>query len=303
MRPPVLTKSSCSYIVGRRYFAASSTSLALCELKNADARISRASARAFTAASKAPSKVSGSATSSNWSVRPRRWPASSVASAHLRGVFKSRSTATRRIFGSAHQQFQAFCAEFGIEKRDPRHVAAGVRQIAHRAGRDGVSEGGKDNRDRRGCFLDGANRQRRGGDDHVWPERHEFGREPWNGLGSAGSGAIDVGDAPALDIAEIIHASAEGLEMLRQPGIKNSNLRKRGPLLRARRERPRGRSAEQSDEGAPPHSITSLARVTSDGGRSRPSALAVLRLIVNSILVGNSIGRSPGSAPFRIRST
>src|SRR5215467_2510550 len=131
-------------------------------------------------------------------------------------------------------------AEFGIEKRDPRHVAARVRQIAHRAGRDGVSEGGKDNRDRRGCFLDGTDRQRRGGDDHVWPEHHEFGREPWNGLGSAGSGAIDVGDAPALDIAEIIHASAEGLEMLRQPGIKNSNLRKRGPLLRARRERPRG---------------------------------------------------------------
>src|SRR5262249_10154790 len=57
MRPPVRTKSSCSYIVGRRYFAASSTSLALCELKNADARTSSASARALTAASKALSNV------------------------------------------------------------------------------------------------------------------------------------------------------------------------------------------------------------------------------------------------------
>src|SRR5215831_19497870 len=51
------------------------------------------------------------------------------------------------------------------------------------------------------------------------------------------------------------------------------------------------------------YSITSSARVTSEGGRSRPSALAVLRLIVSSILVGNSIGRSPALAPFRIRST
>ena len=38
-------------------------------------------------------------------------------------------------------------------------------------------------------------------------------------------------------------------------------------LLRARRERPRGRrAAEQRDELAPPHSITSSARASSVGG-------------------------------------
>src|SRR5262249_3301792 len=96
--------------------------------------------------------------------------------------------------------------------------------------------------------------------------RQESGREPWNGLGSAGRGAIDVGDAPALDIAEIIHASAGGLEMLRQPGIKNSNLRKRGPLLGAPDDRPRyRRGAEQRDELAAFHSITSSARASSEG--------------------------------------
>src|SRR5262249_314695 len=50
-------------------------------------------------------------------------------------------------------------------------------------------------------------------------------------------------------------------------------------LLRAWRERPgRRRAAEQRDELAAPHSITSSARASSVGGTSRPSALAVLRL-------------------------
>src|SRR5262249_8401817 len=60
------------------------------------------------------------------------------------------------------------------------------------------------------------------------------------------------------------------------------------PLLRARRERPRGRrAAEQYDEvTSPHHSITSSASASSLGGMSRPSALAVLRLMTNSNLVG-----------------
>src|SRR6266446_9779833 len=45
-------------------------------------------------------------------------------------------------------------------------------------------------------------------------------------------------------------------------------------------ERPRDcRAAEQRDELAPVHSITSSARASSIGGTSSPSALAVLRLI------------------------
>ena len=58
-------------------------------------------------------------------------------------------------------------------------------------------------------------------------------------------------------------------------------------LLRARRQRPRRRrAAEQRDELAPFHSITSSARASSVGGTSRPSALAVLRLMTSSNLVG-----------------
>src|SRR5262245_6602831 len=78
-------------------------------------------------------------------------------------------------------------------------------------------------------------------------------------------------------------------------------------LLRARHERPRdGRAAEQRDEVAAlhlrGHSITSSARASSVGGISRPSALAVLRLITNWYLVGFCTGRSAGFSPLRMRS-
>src|SRR5262249_51736717 len=73
-------------------------------------------------------------------------------------------------------------------------------------------------------------------------------------------------------------------------------------LLRARRERPRRRAAEQRDELAALHSITSSARSRIEVEISIPIALAVLKLTTSSNLVGCSIGRSVGFAPFAIRS-
>src|SRR5262249_2017484 len=78
-------------------------------------------------------------------------------------------------------------------------------------------------------------------------------------------------------------------------------------LLRARSERPRGRTPEQRDELASlqlgAHSITSSARVSSVGGTVMPSALAVIRLTARSNLVGCSTGKSAGFAPRRTLST
>ena len=51
------------------------------------------------------------------------------------------------------------------------------------------------------------------------------------------------------------------------------------------------------------YSITSFARTSKEGGTVRPSALAVLRLITSSNLVGCSTGRSEGLVPLRILST
>src|SRR5262249_33046472 len=60
-------------------------------------------------------------------------------------------------------------------------------------------------------------------------------------------------------------------------------------------------AAEQRDELAALHSITSSAMASSPGGKLRPNALAVLRLITNSNLVDRMTGRSAGFSPLRIR--
>src|SRR5262249_17487669 len=59
----------------------------------------------------------------------------------------------------------------------------------------------------------------------------------------------------------------------------------------ARAARPRcRRAAEQRDELAALHSITSSARASTVAGMSKPSALAVLRLTTSSYLVGAAWG-------------
>src|SRR5438876_145573 len=57
-------------------------------------------------------------------------------------------------------------------------------------------------------------------------------------------------------------------------------------LLRPRSHRPCRGAADQPDECAPPHSITSSARARSIGGTSRPRSLAVLRLMTRCSAVG-----------------
>src|SRR5262249_22453097 len=76
-------------------------------------------------------------------------------------------------------------------------------------------------------------------------------------------------------------------------------------LLRPRQDRPADgrRAAEQRDELAASHSITSSARNRNDSGIVRPSALAVLRLIASSNLTGCSTGRSAGLVPCKILCT
>jgi hypothetical protein len=68
------------------------------------------------------------------------------------------------------------------------------------------------------------------------------------------------------------------------------------------RERPRrGRAADERDELPTFHSITSSAMASNPGGKLRPNALAVLRLITNSNLLDCMTGKSAGFSPLRIR--
>src|SRR5262249_23137933 len=72
-------------------------------------------------------------------------------------------------------------------------------------------------------------------------------------------------------------------------------------LLRARDNRPRGRSAaEKRDERAPAaHSITSSAATSSVCGTVRPSIRAVERLMTSSNFDDCTTGRSAGFVPLR----
>src|SRR5262249_23539106 len=118
--------------------------------------------------------------------------------------------------------------------------------------------------------------------------------------------AVRDRDVLALDIAGIFEALAESAQKVpdrfgRLHVEKPDDRHRR--LLRARRERPRRRTAEERDEVATFHSITSSARASNVAGISRPSTFAGVRLTTRSNLIGCSIGISAGLAPRRILST
>src|SRR5262245_5649033 len=116
-------------------------------------------------------------------------------------------------------------------------------------------------------------------------------------------------DVASFNVAEVPESSNQAFEIgslfLGTASVpKHPDYRNSSRLLRARRERPRDRrAAEQRHEIAAPHSITSSAMASRVGGTSMPSALAVLRLITSSNVLGCSTGISAGFAPRRILST
>src|SRR5262245_29864407 len=145
--------------------------------------------------------------------------------------------------------------------------------------------------------------------DHVGTQRDQLFRE-WRILIRA-SGCKTVLD---LDVAALRpSALGETDTKCREAsfhlgvvlGVSNQHTNAWHPhgFLRTRRQRPRRCAAEQSDEFASFHSITSSARSRNDSGIVRPSTLAVVRLITRSNLAACSTGISAGFAPRRILST
>src|SRR5262249_21585530 len=111
----------------------------------------------------------------------------------------------------------------------------------------------------------------------------------------------------AFDPAELREALAECCDELLKHRIVGKTAQQHADaahllaLLRARRERPRRNTAEQRDERAAFHSITSSASESRLSEILTPNAFAVLRLITISNWAGCSTGRSAGFAPLRIR--
>src|SRR5262249_30692537 len=129
--------------------------------------------------------------------------------------------------------------------------------------------------------------------DDVRPQRDQFAREFVNVVGIACRPAVidphvvTVGPAQLPQSLQKRRNASLAYRMVFGERHKHADASDLCWLLRARRERPGGRAAEQRDELAAFHSITSSARASSVGGTVRPSALAVLRLITSSYFVGD----------------
>src|SRR5262249_13377380 len=112
---------------------------------------------------------------------------------------------------------------------------------------------------------------------------------------------------PALDVARFVQpfpkSRQEGCLALTRTEAEISDHR-HCRLLRACSQRPCDcGTADERDEVAAPHSITSSARASKGGGTSMPGDFAVLRLMTSSYLVGACTARSAGFPPFNIRLT
>src|SRR5262249_38499999 len=191
-------------------------------------------------------------------------------------------------------------------ERQPSHVAPRPRQTCNQTGAERVAchEHDWDNR----CCLLCRNHCGSQRDDNIDFEPHEFGCDLSDALRACLRPSNLDRDVAALDPTEFSQPLYECSTPLaldrRRARPQEPDHRKFGGLLRARRDRPRGcRAAEQGDELAPFHSITSSARASSVGGTVRPSACAVIRLMTSSNFVACSTGRSPGFAPRKILST
>jgi hypothetical protein len=122
---------------------------------------------------------------------------------------------------------------------------------------------------------------------------------------SLDDGQISSLDVPevAKSIKELTHANVVSGGIIQNTDGRSTDHR-HGRLLRARRQRPGcHRAADERDEFAASHSMTSSARTSSDGGMVSPSAFAVLLLMTNSNRVASRSGNSLGAVPPRIFAT
>src|SRR5262245_59165876 len=147
---------------------------------------------------------------------------------------------------------------------------------------------------------------------HWWPlqprdvlaERDQFGRISACKIDIAGrrTGTVLVSDVAPFEPTQLLKCLAEHrVTVFAADTGEDTDAPHPLRLLRARRQRPRRRAAEQSDELAPSHSITSSARASRVEGTSRPSTLAAWALITSSNLLACMTGKSAGLAPLRMR--
>src|SRR5262249_38348824 len=201
------------------------------------------------------------------------------------------------------QQLDALARKLVLLHGNARDVAAGTVEARDKAGANRVGHQGHD-RNRRGHLLCSERHIGCRSSDEIDLHPDEFGDNLGGAVGASFRKPILEGDGEAFDPAEFAQTVHQGGKPLAEGRARawyeHADERLFRGLLGARRERPRRcRAAEQRDELAPLHSITSSARASSEAGTVSPSAFAVLRLMSSSNLVGTCTGRSAGLTPNR----
>src|SRR5262245_44886752 len=205
------------------------------------------------------------------------------------------------------QEFEPLAGKIGALGRQAGDVAGWSRQAWYEAGADRIVRRREHDRDNR-CHLLCCEHRPSHRYDHIDLESDKLGGNLAKALGTPLRPTILDRHGATLDPAEFAQSLNKGgcpcNPGRRSARSKEPNDRQLRWLLRAGRERPRRRcAADERDELAAPHSITSSASVSRLSEILRPSALAVVRLMTRSNLVGCSTGRSAGLAPRRILST
>ncbi len=153
------------------------------------------------------------------------------------------------------QQLQPLGPQLHVQRGHAGEVAAGSVQAGDKSSRDRIATGLEDDRNRRGRCL---------GRRYRWAIRGNHGDLTANQIGRQCRQSIVLAIRPAkfdrhvvaLDIARFAQAFPERAYktrvLVRRSAVEEADNRQ-GRLLSARRERPRGRAAEQRDELAPLH--------------------------------------------------
>src|SRR5262249_30288449 len=203
------------------------------------------------------------------------------------------------------QKFESLAIGLGLLERKSGSIAARPRQTCDQAGADRVPGHENDGDDRR-RLLGGHDSDSRRCDNDINPAPDELGRDLGEALVAPLRPTILDRDGATIDPTEFAQPLDQGgvpVAMGRRCARPyDSHGWQFAWLLRARRQRPaRGGAADERDDLAPPHSITSSAMARSDGGTLRPSILAVSALMTSSNLVACTTGKSAGFSPLRMR--
>src|SRR5215475_11258046 len=177
------------------------------------------------------------------------------------------------------QQPKLLCPKLRRDEGDTGDVAARPVETGDEAELNRVAAGYEDDRDRRSRRLGYNCRGDVMRSDHRHLTAYQIGCEVGQSLDLVLRPAILDHDILALDVAGFTNPLPEGGQITctigkRRTAEETDHRHRR--LLRARRERPCNcRASEESDEGAPLHSITSSARASSLSGMVIPSIRAV----------------------------